>query len=74
MNEIALSVNEEKRNKILDESVTVFKLNCDLIRSVDSANYTVKRLLRIFGYTSVALVSVILAYWYFGGEDETEKG
>ena len=73
MNEIASSMSDQMKNKLLEESITVFKLNCELIRSVNSANNVIRRLAQIFGYVGVAVVTAISAYWYFNSGEENMK-
>lgn len=70
MNEIASNMSDQIKSKLLEESITVFKLNCELIRSVNSANNVVRRLIQIFGYVGVAVVTAVSTYWYFNSGEE----
>lgn len=58
MNKIAETLDEDTRNKLIEESKIVFTLNNEIIKSVQGAG---RILLKKVLYFSIALVSVIFA-------------
>lgn len=73
-NAIADTLDESTKQRLLDESVTVFKLNCDLIRSVDSAQHVVNRAFWSVSYIGLAILAMIVLYMYkTASNDANEK-
>ncbi|XP_065222307.1 uncharacterized protein Ho [Planococcus citri] len=72
-NEIAENLDEKAKQQILDESVTVFKLNCDIIRSVDSAQHVVNKAFWSVVYIGLALFAMIALYMYRTPDTTSEK-
>lgn len=64
-NDIAENLDEDMKKKLLDESITVFKLNCDLIRSVESAKNVYNKIVKIISYLGLLIMFIILFYFYF---------
>ncbi len=72
-NEIASTLTEEMKNKLLEESVTVFQLNCDLIRSVNSTNAAINTIVRKISFAGFFLIFIILLYLYAGSEEKKDQ-
>lgn len=63
-NEIGENLDQNAKQRLLDESVTVFRLNCDIIRSVDSAQHVVNKAFWSAAYIGIALFGMIALYMY----------
>jgi len=62
MNEIAKTLDEDTKNKLLEESKMVYTLNNEIIRSVKGAGLVV---IKKIGYTFVAIIIFIIIYFKF---------
>ncbi|XP_058792842.1 heme oxygenase 1 [Phymastichus coffea] len=62
MNRIADTLDEETKNKLLEESKTVYMLNNEIIRSVKGAGTVI---IKKIGYFFMALVFIIIVFFNF---------
>lgn len=73
-NDIALILSDDMRNRLLEESTMVFKLNCDLIRSIDSANAVAYKIVKWISYIALLVfLAVFYFYWCSNFEDKRNE-
>lgn len=72
LTDIVSTANDDLKKKLLDESITVFKLNCDLIRSIDSANITMFKIIKLISFIGVFIVLFLILYLYLKDKGQRE--
>lgn len=73
MNDVAATMCEDTRNRILEESVKVFQFNCELIRSVRSTNDALLRIGRSVAIAAIFGVLAIMFYMSLSSTEDDEK-
>lgn len=73
MTDLADTMDEDTKKRILDESVKVFQFNCELIRSVRSTNYALLKIGRSLTLAVIFAVLAIMLYTHLSSTEDDEK-